>query len=119
MISFKRELFYFVIDSYIKSLYFRLQLLSQEALEDFGLCIFPNLSNRLVSDLSYSFPFQIHIFCDFSQSDMGDAYSIEFSDDFLFSFIQCGDAVLQVVHHLLEYGALVCYQGIFVDQNVE
>ena len=39
MISFKRELFYFVIDSYIKSLYFRLQLLSQEALEDFGLCI--------------------------------------------------------------------------------
>ena len=62
---------------------------------------------------------QIHIFCDFSQSDMGDAYSIEFSDDFLFSFIQCGDAVLQVVHHLLEYGALVCYQGIFVDQNVE
>ena len=52
MISFKRELFYFVIDSYIKSLYFRLQLLSQEALEDFGLCIFPNLSNRLVSDLS-------------------------------------------------------------------
>ena len=58
MISFKRELFYFVIDSYIKSLYFRLQLLSQEALEDFGLCIFPNLSNRLVSDLSYSFPFR-------------------------------------------------------------
>ena len=82
MISFKRELFYFVIDSYIKSLYFRLQLLSQETLEDFGLCIFPNLSNRLVSDLSYSFPFQIHIFCDFSQSDMGDAYSIKFSDDY-------------------------------------
>ena len=53
MISFKRELFYFVIDSYIKSLYFRLQLLSQEALEDFGLCIFPNLSNRLVS-VSYT-----------------------------------------------------------------
>lgn len=119
MITFKRELFYFVIDSYIKSLYFRLQLLSQEALEDFGLCIFPNLSNRLVSDLSYSFPFQIHIFCDFSQSDMGDAYSIEFSDDFLFSFIQCCDAVLQIVHHLLENSTLICYQGIFVDYDVE